>query len=477
MLEAEWQGKNIYFIGIKGNGMVGLAHLLQQAGNNVSGSDTAEYFATQEILTRLGISYNEGFDSKNLPVSSDKIIYSVAYNSHNNEEYRQAEKLGLPMLSYPQALGQFTAHSYKQTACVAGVHGKTSTTALCGILVKHFKLPYSLLAGATVFDFDNKSTYSAGNKAFIVESCEYRENFLNYSPHFILLTSVELDHTDYYSNYQHIIKAFCTFALKLPAGGSLVFCADDRGAVEVAQYIGYHRPDVHLISYGQKADGDFKITTSKFVGQSVQFTINLLGNQVLSLNLPSRLLALDAVGALALLATMGLKIDYEIAKQAFSQFKGAERRSEIIYNHNNIIVMDDYGHHPTAVKDIISGIKQYYSGKRLIVSFMSHTYSRTQTFFEEFANSLGDADIVIMHKIFASAREQRGDYWVNGEALYKRVHEIYPAKVVHYFNEPLDALPFLQSELKVGDVVLTLGAGSGNELSASLVVFLKAGGQ
>jgi UDP-N-acetylmuramate--alanine ligase len=461
--------KNIYIIGIKGSGCTALAEVLHRQGNTVSGSDIDEKFYTDAILTDTGISYHEQFAADNIPESTDIVIYSAAYNE-SNPEFAAARQRSIPMYSYPQALG-LLSQSYPQSAAIAGVHGKTTTTALAGALVKELGLPYSLLAGSAVSVFDNKSTYHGGDEAFIAETCEYRRHFLNFHPSFVVITSVETDHQDYFKDYDDIEQAFIELACRLPAGGTLIYCADDEGAVNVARKTAVKRPDIRQVAYGFGAGGAFKINNAAVHNEQLFFNLSCFGDESLHFNMPGEHLVRDAAAALALLDAMGAKLNYDDVKNAFSHFSGSRRRSEIVLRTaDNILVMDDYAHHPTAIKTTLAGLRAFYPDRRFIVSFMSHTYSRTAAMLDAFAQSFSEADTLLLHRIFASAREQHSGA-VTGVTLYEKVRLLH--NDVHYFEEPLEALPWLEAHLKPNDLFITMGAGDNFILSYKLAELLK----
>jgi len=225
-------GLHIHLVGAKGTGMTALAEILHHNGAILSGSDVPDVFYTDTILSSLGVKLASPFDVKNLPPDADLVIYSAAYSIEGNPELSAAHEKGIPIFSYPEALGALSAHS--ESAGIAGVHGKTTTTAFAGLLIKALELPATVLAGSAVANFDDRCTFIHGNTYFIAETCEYRKHFLNFKPRWIVITSVESDHQDYFPTYEAIRDAFLEYVMSLPQGGTLVYCADEKGAVEVA---------------------------------------------------------------------------------------------------------------------------------------------------------------------------------------------------------------------------------------------------
>jgi UDP-N-acetylmuramate--alanine ligase len=440
----------VYFIGIKGTGVCALAELFLHSGAVVSGSDNGEVFYTDAILKELGIPYYERFEAAHVPAGAELAIHSAAYNAETNPEMARVIELGIPLLKYTDALGAYSA--LFDSSGIAGVHGKTTTTALAGALFRAAGLPAKVLAGSAVSAFGGRSTLSLGDKYFTAETCEYRRHFLAFNPRRIVLTSVESDHQDCFPAYNDIRDAFVEYALKLPEGGELVYCADDAGAREVAELAKQKRSDITFIPYGFNAPGDFGIYSYSVHNERSRFCLNAFPKREFALRIPGKHCVLDAAAALAL-TDIHVKKEYgeqgwtaeriQNASRALEAFAGSRRRQEILGEKGGVLFMDDYGHHPTAIAATLGGLKEFYPERRLVVSFMSHTYSRTAALLEDFAASLLSADIVFLHKIYASAREVY-NVGVDGITVYKKTKEIFEKErkagaMVYYVDEPEDA--------------------------------------
>ena len=477
------KGKQVFFAGIKGTGMCALAELMHNDGIHVSGSDTKDVFYTDSILKELGIPYVETFDREALPQGISLAIYSAAYSPQTNPQLVRAQSEGIPLLSYPEALGAYSARF--DSSGIAGVHGKTTATAMAGTLIRALGLPAKVLAGSAVSGFGGRSTLSLGDRFFVAETCEYRRHFLFFHPRRIVLTAVESDHQDYYPTYQSILDAFVEYGRKLPPEGELIYCADDPGASEAAGIIAREGRDIRLTPYGFRAAGDFRIEECK--AEARRLTMRLAGFPgAFTLRVPGQYNALNAAAALALTSSLlgaegggwnGERT--EAARRALEEFSGTKRRQEITGEAGGVLFMDDYGHHPTAIRATLAGLRAAYPGRRLLVSFMSHTSSRTAALLEEFASAFEDADIVCFHKIYASARE---DYsgGVTGRTLFERAQALRarrPGGVgLYYIEEPLDAAPLLGELLRPGDLFLTMGAGDNWRLGQALLAAYQARG-
>lgn len=468
-------GGYYYFVGLKGTGMSALAELLVRDGARVVGSDTADSFFTQTALSRLGITCFEGFTADNLPSDVDAVVFSAAYSPERHPELVRARELGLPVWSYPEVLGAYS-RLYRSFG-VAGVHGKTTSTAMVGLILRALGLPSRVLTGSVVPDFGDSAVLHSGGEVFVAETCEYRRHFLHFHPQGILLTAIEEDHHDYYPDLRSIVQAFDDYVQLLPQGGLLVHSADCPNVLGLVQRLRRSRADLQLVSFGRGARGEFGLTSMAEEQGRVLFSLGGLEGSW-ELSIPGQHNAVNASGALALAwsifrALRGRDPDgteREAVRGALRDFRSTYRRSQVVGQRDGILVMDDYGHHPTAIRLTLGALRRFYRPVRLVVSFMSHTYSRTAALLHDFAQSFGEADVLILHEIYASARETdcRG---IDALTLVEAARQQHPRVV--YFPRPLDALDFLRDELKPGDLFVTMGAGDNWKLGKA---FLEAKG-
>ena len=485
LLDILKSGNWVYFIGIKGTGMCALAELLHNRKIRVSGSDGAETFYTDDILKELGIPFYESFDASHINDNSslpDLVIYSAAYSADTNPEIAEAQRLNIPLYKYTDALGAYSA-GFDSTG-ITGVHGKTTTTALAGTLLRGVGLPAQVLTGSAVGAFGGRSILNLGDKYFVAETCEYRRHFLSFHPRRIILTSVESDHHDYFPKYEDIRDAFIEYGRLLPPGGQLIYCADDPGASEVALAIKSEKPEIDLVSYGFNADADYRIEMFQVMEERVFMRLNGFPGD-LKIRVPGKHTALNAAAAIALCSAL-VKQEFgnetydgwneerrENLKTALEEFSGSKRRSEILGEAGGILFMDDYGHHPTAIKTTLEGLKEFYPTRRLVISFMSHTYTRTSLLLDEFAASLQKADMVLLHKIYSSARENY-EGGVTGETLFKKTRET-GKENVFYTDDPMDGFELMKDILRPGDLFITMGAGDNWKLGKELFSFYRGG--
>lgn len=468
----------VHFVGIKGTGMVALVEILKKRGAFISGSDVSEHFYTDEILNNLGI-IPTLFDSENINKNISFVVYSSAYSFEKNPELKKAAELGIPCMLYSEALGALSGTTYSCGIC--GVHGKTTTTGLTGTLLSEVDLPSQVLAGSIISSF-GKSTCTMTSASyrpdeknyFVAETCEYQRHFMAFHPQKIILTSVESDHQDYYPTYNDIRDAFVDYICKLPLNGQVIYCSDDAGAVETVGIALGKRPDVQAIPYGETAEGDYRITFLE-VEKGVQyFSLPSIGR--CGIKVPGRHNVRNSAAALALACEL-LKTDgknpsgyFDGLKEGLLKFSGGKRRSEIIgeavtSRGQKVVVMDDYGHHPTAINTTLEGFRRFYSGHKIVVDFMSHTYTRTAALLEEFASSFSSADCVIINKIYGSAREDSSCATVSGEILAEHAKK-YHGNVFYCgeFDEAAEKVLSMldedcSDEYPDGWLFVTMGAG------------------
>jgi UDP-N-acetylmuramate--alanine ligase len=494
-LELLKKARKVYLVGIKGTGMSALAELLLDRGLEVSGSDTDEVFYTDVILKELNISYYESFEASHVIGSApDLLVYSAAYSSETNVEIAEALRRGIPVCKYSDAVGAYSAGF--DSSGVAGVHGKTTTTALAGVLMRGAGLPAQILAGSAVGAFGGRSTLNLGGKYFIAETCEYQRNFFSFHPQRIILTSVESDHHDCFPAYKDIRDAFVDYGRLLPPGGELIYCADDPGASEVALSLKKEKPALVLVPYGFDAEGAYRIETLKVKDERLLMRLGAFPDELV-IRVPGRHTALNAAAAFALVSILVRKEygeenlyrnkeRWEGARKALESFSGSKRRSEILGEAGGILFMDDYGHHPTAIKSTLKGLKEFYPERRLVVSFMSHTYTRTAALLDEFAASFDNAGLLVFHKIYSSAREiYRGG--VSGRSLFEKVKErmernaeasdfndsLPCAGRLFFAEESEDGFALLRKKLRKGDLFITMGAGDNWKLGKKLFDFYR----
>ena len=470
---SELSNKHIHFVGIKGTGMAALVEICAYRGAFITGSDVKERFYTDEILENLKIKVTN-FSEKNITHDIDLLVYSSAYLVEKNPELIKASTIGIPMIGYAEALGALSLGAW--SCGIAGVHGKTSTTAICGTILEQLKLPVQVLAGSVVQSFltngqkscsHGSCTLNIGQKYFVAETCEYQRHFMNFHPNAIILTSVESDHQDYYPTYDDIRNAFVDYCCLLPKNGKLIYCADDKGAIEVSNIVAKKRVDIIMIPYGFTAVGDFGISNYEVAHSKQTFSVNKFGNtKKFSLFIPGKHNVLNSTACIALadeiLQNENTTIlqNYNQIVDGLSSYHGSRRRCEIVADtfiapKVPLTIIDDYGHHPTAILKTLEGLRDFYKDRYIIVDFMSHTYTRTAALFERFAQCFSAADMVILNKIYPSAREIYNGK-ITGKTLYEEAKKYHSN--VFYAKEFEEASALVLSVLQKNLTNLASGA-------------------
>ncbi|QEN05937.1 UDP-N-acetylmuramate--L-alanine ligase [Thiospirochaeta perfilievii] len=453
-------GYKIFMVGIKGTGMAALAELLTKQGAIVTGSDVPQHFFTDDLLKKANIPYFTEFKADHIDSTIQMVIHSSAYSKDDNPVLIRAKELSLPTLIYTEALGFLSELSF--SVGISGIHGKTTTTAITGTIIKELGLEASTLVGSGVPSFGGSAINVNGNNYFIAETCEYYRHFLSFSPNIVLVTSIEMDHPDYFKDYNDIIDAFTSYILKLPEGGEVIYCADDNGVMDLITSCKELRGDIKYTGYGSRAEGDFKLV--KHSSSSGLNSFYLKGfNEEFRLKVPGYHTVLDSIGGICIASSLlkeeGIDPLDRVSdiQKGLLKFSGTKRRSEIIGERDGILFIDDYGHHPTAINTTLKGYRDFYPGRRIIVDFMSHTYTRTSELLDEFASSFSSADIVILNKIYSSARELYNGK-IDGETLFNETKKYHDS--VYYCPEYEDAIIKVKSILKPGDIFVTMGAGN-----------------
>lgn len=376
-----------HFIGIKGTGMSSLAIILKRLGNEVQGSDVDKHFFTEKGLIENNIKMLT-YSKDN--ITNNMIIIKGASITPDNEELIRAKELNLEVYEYNEMVGILT-EKYK-TICIAGCHGKTTTTSMTAHVLGNIK-------GANYLIGDGQGYADKKNEFFALESCEYRRHFLAYTPYYAVITNIDLDHVDYYKDIDDIIDAYTEYANK--ATKMIIMCGDDK-------YIAKFKPSKKTIYYGLNENNDIRAINIEYKSNGISFDVlvnsKLYGHFDLPIYGQHQL-----YDALAVITICYLEnIDSELVNKEFQTFKGARRRfTETIIKDN--IVIDDYAHHPNEVQATINSIRQKYPNKLIIAIFQPHTFTRTKEFANDFVNifkTVDEAYILDIHP----AREKQEDY-------------------------------------------------------------------
>ena len=371
-----------YFIGIKGAGMSALAIILKQLGYNVMGSDLDKHFFTENGLIENDIPFY-GYDANN--IKEDMTIIKGASIRDDHVELIRARELGLEVLEYNEMVGRLTREF--KTICVAGCHGKTTTTNMFSLAFKDRGISY--LIG------DGTGYASKEAEYFALESCEYQRHFLAYKPYYAVITNIDLDHVDYFKDIDDIIDAYTSYANM--ATRKVIAYGDDP-------YTRKMKLDKPILFYGLEDNNDVVARNVEYYNKGIKFDIDGYGHFDLPLYGKHQLLDCLAVIAVC----MEEKIPFLEVLNNLREFKGAKRRFTEVIVGNNIII-DDYAHHPSEVRATIDAIRQKYEDKKLVIVFQPHTFSRTKEFADELIGVFNMVDATYLLDIHP-AREKQEDY-------------------------------------------------------------------
>ena len=438
--------KNIFFVGIGGIGMSGIAELLHNLSFNISGSDLNENENVKR-LQNIGIKIYIGHNPKNIS-GFDAIVYSSAIPMENAEIIRARQK-GIPVIKRAEMLGELL--SVKETSiAVGGTHGKTTTSSMIGTILQYAKKEPTLIVGGLVQNLNSNSKLGNG-EIIVAEADEFDRSFLALKPTINIVTNIELEHTDCYHDLKDLQDAFIQFCKSVPFYGESIICIDSPAVREILPYI--ERP---MTTYGRSRDAAYQARKIRFNENKSTYTV-FCGKECLgkiNLNVPGEHNVLNSLAAVTLGLEMGLSFN-EI-KKGIQNYSGVRRRFDIKGVHKNIMVVDDYAHHPTEVKATILAAKGGWQ-RRIMTIFQPHLFTRTRDFYKEFASALKLADYVILTDIYP-AREKPIPK-ISSRIIYDELYKVMGDNCILALD--LDNLnEIIFNEVKPGDMVLTMGAGS-----------------
>lgn len=366
--------------------MSALAHILHDKGYEVQGSDVEKTFFTQKALEEAGILILP-FNAENIQEGMT-VIAGNAFND-DHEEIKRAKEIGVPVIRYHKFLGDFIQNF--TSIAITGAHGKTSTTGLMAHVVSGAS-PTSYLIG------DGTGRGAKEAQYFVFEACEYRRHFLSYAPDYAVMTNIDFDHPDYFADVQDVLSAFQEMAMQVKK--AIFACGDD-------EYLQGIQANVPVVFYGFGEENDFQARNAAFDEKGTTFDVFVRNEFYATFRIPGY----GDHNILNALSVIGLchyeEIDTDIVKERLLTFSGVKRRFSEKQAGGQMLI-DDYAHHPTEIRATINAARQKYPTREIVAVFQPHTFSRTQTFLDEFAESLNKADAVYLCDIFGSARENHG---------------------------------------------------------------------
>lgn len=439
--------KKVFISGIGGIGVSALARFFIAKGIEVVGSDLVMSEIT-EALQKIGVKVFPEQKADNVTPDFDLFIYSAAVPATNPERLK-AKELNLTQRSYFEALGELS-RDFK-TIAVSGTHGKSTTTAMIGaILMKAEKDP-TIIVGSQYEKFEHNFHFGKSD-LFVVESCEYRAHMLLLKPWTIVLNNIEADHLDFYKDLNHIVQTFQQFVNGLRSPDDLLVINNDD--LNIRRLV---LPKCRIVRYGIANGADVSVDNIRKLPGKQIFDVIYYGHNIgeFELKIPGDFNIYNALAAISFCLTLDVPIG--IIKECLKEFKGIWRRFEMIGN-DEITVISDYAHHPTAVKSTLKAAREFFPGRRIVAIFQPHQHDRTKRLFNEFANSFDLADVVVLPEIYDVAGREEG-IEISSADLVEEIKKITPKKQIVYAKDLAETVLKVNELKKNEDVVLVMGAG------------------
>ncbi|HEX8826339.1 MAG TPA: UDP-N-acetylmuramate--L-alanine ligase [Archangium sp.] len=449
---------HVHFVGIGGIGMSGIAEVLLNQGYKVSGSDLKASEITRR-LERLGATIFEGHRADNL-VQADVVVISSAVRK-DNPEVVTARQRKIPVIPRAEMLAELMRLKY--AVAVAGSHGKTTTTSMVATVLSAAGLDPTAVVGGKVNVLDSNARLGQ-SELMVVEADESDGSFLHLHPSITVVTNIDPEHMDHYGTLDNLKDAFTAFCNRVPFYGLNVLCLDNSNVQSLLP-----RLEKRFVTYGSSHMADYRLEGIRLEGFTTRFEAfrrdEPLGE--FRVRMVGAHNALNALAVIAVAEEMDIPLD--VVRSSLAEFGGVQRRFTVRGEVAGITVVDDYGHHPTEVQATLAGARRAF-GKRLVVAFQPHRYTRTHDLLKEFATSFNDADVVFVTSVYAAGEERIPG--ATGDALADAVRA-HGHRDVTFVEKRTDLAKTLLPRLREGDIVLTLGAGDITQVGPELVELLK----
>jgi UDP-N-acetylmuramate--alanine ligase len=449
------KSRHIHFVGIGGVGMSGIAEVLLNLGHVISGSDITETDVTRR-LARLGAQITYGHRRETVGDSIDVVVISSAVK-YSNAEIVQARALKIPVIPRAEMLAELMR--MKWGIAVAGTHGKTTTTSLIAAVLTRAGLDPTVVIGGRVRSLGSNAQLGRGD-LMVAEADESDGTFLLLSPAIAVVTNIDPEHLDFYGDMDRVRSAYLEFMNRIPFFGAAVLCLDDTTIRALVPQV-----RKRVITYGTSPDADFVARNLCVRGMETHFEVERAGTPIggLTVRLPGRHHALNALAALA--AASELDVAFDTVRDALVEFGGIHRRFEVCGEVAGIMVVSDYGHHPAEIRATLAAAREGF-GRRLVVLFQPHRYTRTRDLFGDFLDAFDAADQLFLTDVYPAGEEPIEG--ITGDVLYfalkRRGH-----LDVSYVSDHRGLVGAVQPLLRSGDLVVVLGAGSIHEVGDALV--------
>jgi len=458
--------QRIHFVGIGGSGMGGIAEVLLNLGYEVQGSDLKANGVTAR-LARLGATVFTGHRAEHLG-AADVVVVSSAV-SRDNPEVAAAQARRIPVVPRAEMLGELMRFRY--SVAVAGTHGKTTTTSLIASVLAEGGLDPTFVIGGRLKSADSNARLGAG-RYLVAEADESDASFMHLQPMIAIVTNIDNDHlATHEGDFARLKQSFVDFLHNLPFYGLAVLCIDDAEVRAIRDAVA--RP---CVTYGFEAPADVRATGVRREGMRSHYQALRAGRPPLAItiNLPGRHNVLNSLAAVAVASELG--IDDAAIQRALANFQGIDRRiqplGELRWSGGTALLVDDYGHHPTEIAATLDAVRQGWPGRRIVLAFQPHRYSRTRDLLDDFARVLGDCDVLLIAEVYAAGEPPIAG--ADGRAICRAVRG--RGLVEPIFVERIENLSrSLRGVLRDGDLVLTMGAGNIGTVAHELQARLAAG--
>jgi UDP-N-acetylmuramate--alanine ligase len=459
--------RRIHFVGIGGIGMSGIAELLANLGYTVTGSDVKRSEITERLSSRLGIVVHEGHAASHVGDADVVVVTSAA--KPTNPEIREAQRHKIPVIPRAEMLAELMRLRF--SIAVAGAHGKTTTTSMIALVLERAGLDPTAVIGGRLKAFGSNARLGLG-EYMVAEADESDRSFLMLWPAIAVMTNVDHEHMESYGTFADLQQAFADFANKVPFYGGVVGCADDEHLAPVLTKV-----KRRLVTYGlENADADVvgtDVQLGAFGGRCIVHRHRESGTfrlGELRLPVPGRHNLLNALAAVAVAEQLG--VEFPKVVSALEEFQGAERRFERHGEYGGVLVIDDYGHHPTEIAAVLAAAKSAL-GRRIVIAFQPHRYTRTEQLMQAFGPAMREADEIVLTDIYAASEEPLQGVTV--EVLADAIRRG-SGRPVHVAKRLDEVVPAILAIVRPGDAVITLGAGSIGGVPPQLVAALEQRG-
>ncbi|MCM3270890.1 UDP-N-acetylmuramate--L-alanine ligase [Paenibacillus elgii] len=437
--------EHIHFIGIGGYGMSAIAKVMLEMGYQVSGSDLAQQELTEKLAAK-GAQVFIGHEAQNVK-GADVVVYSTAL-AKDNVEMVAAEELNIPMLHRSQMLARLM--NAKKGIAVAGAHGKTTTSSMIALVLERCSLDPTFIIGGEIMNVGSNAKAGKGDWV-VAEADESDGSFLQYQPAIALVNNIEADHLENYDgNFENLKKAYAQFLSQVKEDGKAVVCLDDQYLKEMISSV-----NSEVLTYAIEAEADFTARNIVLGDRKVSFDV-MRGAEALGtihLSVPGKHNVYNALATLITCMEAGLP--FERIAEAITEFRGAKRRFQVLGEVDDILVIDDYAHHPTEIEATIQAAKA--TGKRIVAVFQPQRYTRTFFLFEQFSRAFPEADEVIITDIYSPAGEKQIE-GIDSAKLVELIRQNSNANV-RYVPTKEQVQTYLLKSVRPGDLVITMGAG------------------